>query len=54
MYIFGSIGASVGLPNIWKFPYLTFKHTGPMYIGAYVAALIICGWPMHLLESTLG
>ena len=54
MFIFGSMGASIGLPNIWKFPNLTFKHTGPWYIGAYILTLIIVGWPMHLLESTLG
>lgn len=54
MFIFGSIGASIGLPNIWKFPSYTFKHTGPWYLPAYIIVIIIVGWPMHLLESTLG
>lgn len=54
LFIFGSIGASIGLPNIWKFPNLTFKHTGPYFLGAYILAIFIVGWPMHLLESTLG
>jgi SNF family Na+-dependent transporter len=53
-FIFGSIGASIGLPNIWKFPQLTFKHTGPLYLWAYIGAIIVVGWPMHILESTLG
>ena len=54
LFIAGSIGASIGLPNIWKFPYYTFKHSGPYYIIAYFLAMIFVGWPMHLLESTLG
>ena len=54
LYIFGSLGASIGLPNIWRFPYLTFKHTGPAYIVAYLICIILVGWPMHLLEATLG
>jgi solute carrier family 6 amino acid/orphan transporter-like 15/16/17/18/20 len=25
-----------------------------MYILAYLGAMVVCGWPMHILESTLG
>ena len=54
IFILGSIGATIGLPNIWKFPYLTFKHGGVQYLLAYFIAMILVGWPMHLLETTLG
>lgn len=53
-FILATVGASIGLGNIWKFPYLTFKHGGVTFILAYLWALFIVGVPMLLLELTLG
>jgi SNF family Na+-dependent transporter len=44
----------IGLGNIWKFPYLTFKHGGVTFILAYAIALFVVGIPMLILELTLG
>lgn len=48
------MGYAIGLGNIWRFPYLTFKHGGITFVLAYLWALLIVGMPMLLLELTLG
>jgi SNF family Na+-dependent transporter len=53
-FLLSTIGASVGVNNIWKFPSLSFKYGGPLFIGGYIIALIIVGVPMLILEMTLG
>jgi SNF family Na+-dependent transporter len=53
-FVLAAVGCSIGLGNIWKFPYLTFKHGGVTFILAYLWALFIVGIPMLLLELTLG
>lgn len=53
-FVLATVGCSIGLGNIWKFPYLTFKHGGVTFILAYLWALFIVGIPMLLLELTLG
>ena len=54
IFLLTAIGSSIGLGNIWKFPYLTFKHGGTVFVIAYVIALIVVGLPMLILELTLG
>ena len=53
-FIQACIGSAIGLGNIWKFPYLTFKHGGWQFILAYAFALFVVGFPMLILELTLG
>ena len=54
MFIFGTLGAAIGLGNMWKFPNLTFKHGGVAFIIAYLIVLLLAGMPMLILEFTLG
>ena len=54
MFVCGTLGAAIGLGNMWKFPNLTFKHGGVAFIVAYVIVLILAGIPMLTLELTLG
>ena len=54
MFICGSLGAAIGLGNMWKFPNLTFKHGGIAFIIAYLIVLLLAGMPMLILEMTLG
>lgn len=53
-FVIACVGSAIGLGNFWKFPYLTFKHGGGFFIGAYAVALFTCGIPMLILELTLG
>ena len=54
VFVVAAVGYAIGLGNIWKFPYLTFKHGGITFVLAYLWALLIVGMPMLLLELTLG
>ena len=54
VFILAASGSCIGLGNIWKFPYLTFKHGGITFILAYLIALFAIGVPMLILELTLG
>jgi SNF family Na+-dependent transporter len=54
VFILAASGSCIGLGNIWKFPYLCFKHGGVTFIIAYLIALVAIGIPMLILELTLG
>lgn len=54
LFILSTVGSCIGLGNIWKFPYLTFKHGGIAFILTYLAFMIVVGVPMLILELTLG
>jgi solute carrier family 6 amino acid/orphan transporter-like 15/16/17/18/20 len=53
-FLLAAVGSSIGLGNIWKFPYLTWKHGGTVFVLAYLIALVFVGIPMLILELTLG
>ena len=54
VFILASLGSAIGLGNIMKFPYLTWKHGGLAFIFAYIVCIFIVGVPMLVLEITLG
>lgn len=54
VFLLAAVGSSIGLGNIWKFPYLTWKHGGTVFVLAYLIALTFVGIPMLILELTLG
>ena len=54
LFIIATVGSCIGLGNIWKFPYLVFKHGGLSFIITYILMLFLIGIPMLLLELTLG
>uniref|UniRef100_A0A8C5P8I0 Transporter n=1 Tax=Leptobrachium leishanense TaxID=445787 RepID=A0A8C5P8I0_9ANUR len=53
-YILAQIGYSVGLGNVWRFPYLCQKNGGGAYMVPYLILLILIGIPLFFLELAVG
>ena len=53
-FILASIGAAVGLGNIWKFPYSVGSSGGSAFVLVYVIAILLVATPIMLAEMVLG
>ncbi|XP_060074367.1 sodium- and chloride-dependent glycine transporter 2-like [Ylistrum balloti] len=52
-YIVALLGYSIGLPEFWRVPYLTFRNGGGPFIIAYILLMLVCGLPLYFLELAL-
>ncbi|XP_039954948.1 sodium-dependent nutrient amino acid transporter 1-like isoform X1 [Bactrocera tryoni] len=53
-FLFSCISLSVGLGNIWRFPYIAFQNGGGAFVIPYLIVLLIIGRPVYYLEIILG
>lgn len=53
-FLFAAIGSTVGLGNIWRFPYLAYQYGGGSFLFPYLTLLFFLGIPLLLLEMALG
>ncbi|XP_037712748.1 sodium-dependent nutrient amino acid transporter 1 [Drosophila subpulchrella] len=53
-FLFSCISLSVGLGNIWRFPYIAFQNGGGTFVIPYLIALLVIGRPVYYLEISLG
>ncbi|XP_034654611.1 sodium-dependent nutrient amino acid transporter 1 isoform X2 [Drosophila subobscura] len=53
-FLFSCISLSVGLGNIWRFPYIAFQNGGGTFVIPYLIALMVIGRPVYYLEIALG
>lgn len=53
-FILAAIGSSVGLGNMWKFPYVTGQNGGGAFFLLFIFCLVLVGLPVLLGELTVG
>ena len=53
-FVLAAAGASVGLGNIWRFPYLAAKYGGGIFLVIYIILAVTFGYTMIIAETSLG
>lgn len=53
-FVLAAAGASVGLGNIWRFPYLAAKYGGGIFLLVYIVLALTFGYTMIMAETALG
>ena len=53
-FILATIGAAVGLGNIWRFAYVAGENGGAVFLFVYLAFVALIGLPLVIAELSLG
>ncbi len=53
-FVLSAAGASVGLGNIWRFPYLAAQYGGGIFLLVYILLAVTFGYTMIMSESAIG
>ena len=53
-FVLSAAGASVGLGNIWRFPYLAAKYGGGIFLLIYIVLALTFGYTMIVAETSIG
>ncbi len=54
VFILATIGFSVGLGNIWRFPYLAGENGGGAFVLIYILCVVVIGAPIVIAELAMG
>ncbi|MCL1814179.1 MAG: sodium-dependent transporter [Treponema sp.] len=49
-----SAGCAVGLGNVWRFPFITGRYGGALFVLIYLVFLVIFGIPVMAMEFSVG
>ncbi|XP_054609510.1 sodium-dependent neutral amino acid transporter B(0)AT2-like isoform X1 [Dunckerocampus dactyliophorus] len=53
-YFLAQVGFSVGLGNVWRFPYYCHQNGGGSFLLLYVVLMLVVGTPLFFLELAAG
>ena len=53
-FILISAGCAIGLGNVWRFPYITGKYGGGLFVVIYLFFLLAMGLPIVIMEFANG
>ncbi len=53
-FVLAAAGSAVGLGNIWRFPYLTAKYGGGIFLLTYFILVLTFGYALLISENCLG
>lgn len=53
-FLLSCIALSVGLGNIWRFPFIVNRNGGGAFLIPYIIILTLVGRPMYYMEMALG
>ena len=53
-FVLSAAGASVGLGNIWRFPYLAARYGGGIFLIVYIILALTFGYTMIIAETAIG
>ena len=53
-FVLAAAGSAVGLGNIWRFPYLTAKYGGGIFLLTYLVLVLTFGYALLIAENCIG
>ncbi len=53
-FLLSCIAMSVGLGNVWRFPFTAYENGGGTFLIPYLIVLFGIGKPLYYLEMSLG
>ena len=53
-FILAAIGSSVGLGNLWRFPYVAGENGGGAFVVFYLLCVVLIGFPVLAAELFIG
>ena len=52
-FLLVSAGCAIGIGNVWRFPYVTGKYGGGLFVLLYLVCLLVMGVPVLTMELAL-
>lgn len=54
IFVLAAAGSAIGLGNLWKFPYITWKNGGGYFVILYLICILGLGIPIMIAEIAIG